>query len=96
MQRSVTHPSEDQLTLDAQFTISQNERLDAMDFEQMTNALLSSSWGLKLVLPSCSPRCQPPLPSATQAQWPGLGVQVNILNMWKKSVKVKVPIQFSL
>lgn len=30
--------AEDQLTLDAQFTISQNERLNAMDFEQMTNA----------------------------------------------------------
>ncbi len=29
---------EDELTLDAQFTISQNERLNAMDFEQMTNA----------------------------------------------------------
>ncbi len=29
---------EDELTLDAQFTISQNERLNSMDFEQMTNA----------------------------------------------------------
>ncbi|KAB7615985.1 VWA domain-containing protein [Amylibacter sp. SFDW26] len=31
-------PVEEQLTLDAQFTISKNERLNSLDFEQMTNA----------------------------------------------------------
>jgi uncharacterized protein with von Willebrand factor type A (vWA) domain len=30
-------PAEEQITLDAQFTFSQNERLSAMDFEKMTN-----------------------------------------------------------
>lgn len=30
-------PAEEQITLDAQFTVSQSERLSAMDFEKMTN-----------------------------------------------------------